>query len=256
MQKICTHFTTFFIILIAFSMQSIAGQNTSFKFPSTISYKILRNKQYSVGTVLTFGKKGSTYLLTMGNIQGFGISSTEEIIAYMNPKDLSLYSTFVKKGTNIQEELRFKEEKNLGLLGNQVYIHKSFGDSSPTITEIGSPFTVIDLLSSFVVLSNKIYKKNYGNEQYNLFIKTSYIVECSVKKNVFRQYKNEKVCTSQVTLKYSLSKEQKKTQPESVDLFVFYIYNDKSKGICFPICVELEDATGNKFQMIAAEAIP
>jgi len=258
MQRIFIKVTIFFIIFLAYSAHSMVGQNSSFKFPRKITYKIIRNNKFAASSELTFTGKGhSQYVLKMGNIQGFGISSKEKIVAIMLKKDLSLFSSFVTKGKEIQEELRFKEEKNLGLLGNQVYIHKSFkNNTSPTITEIGSPFNVIDLLSSFVVLSNKIYNQNYNNEKYNLFIDTSYIVDCSVKKNVLRQYIDKQVSTSQVTLKYSFSKGQKKNQPESVDLFVFYIYHDKIKGICFPICVEIDDVKGNKCQMIAAEVIP
>jgi len=257
MQRIFTKVTIFFIIFLAYSAHSMAGQNSSFEFPKTIIYKIIRNKQYIAKSVLKFSQKAKfRSLLTMGNIQGFGISSNQTIVTYINKDDLSLYSSFVTKGQETIEELRFKEAENIGLLGNQVYLHTNFEDNtSPTITEIGSPYTVIDLLSSFVVLSNKIHNKNYGNEQYNLFIKTSYIVECSVKMNVLRQYKDDQVSTSQVTLKYIFPEDQKKNQIESVDLFVFYIYNDKSKGVCFPICVELDDATGNKLQMIASQVV-
>jgi len=258
MQRIGIKVTIFFIFLITCSAQSMAGQSYNFKFPKKISYKIIRNKQYIVTSSLNFSLMGGLqYVLTMGNLKGFGISSSETVRSILRSNDLSLISSYVMKGKKLKEELRFKVAENIGLLGNQVYIHKSFeNNSSPTITEIGSPYTVIDLLSSFVVLSNKVYNKNFSNEQFNLFIKTSYIVESSVKKNVLRQYLDDQVSTSQVTLKYFFPKGKKKNQPESVDLFVFYIYNDKSKGICFPICVEFEDVKGNKCQMIAAKAIP
>jgi len=245
-----------FLLVLIVPVQPIAGKDNNFKFPQHISYKIIQNKRCIATTVFKYKKKGggTNSQLTMDSIQGFGIQSNNKIVAHIREVDLSLFSSFVMKGKAIVEELRFKEEENLGLLGNQVYIHKSSKANSPTITEIASPYTVIDLLSSFVVLSNKIANKNYTNERYNLFVVTSYIVDCIVENNVMRQYKDKRVSTSKVSLKSIVGKSDqlnKTKQPKSVDLVVFYIYNDISKGFWYPICVEIEDDKGNKFQLIA-----
>ncbi|KPA19122.1 secreted protein, partial [Candidatus Magnetomorum sp. HK-1] len=230
-----------FLCLLFLPFQSLYAKKNEFKFPKQIVYKIIQNKRYLASTNFLFQKKGiENYQLTMGSIKGFGLSSNDKCVTYISQKDYSLRTSLVLQKKELKEELRFKEERNLGLLGDHVFIHKSFEkDSSQTITEIASPHTVLDLSSSFVVLSKKISNKNFSDEKFNLFIaKTSYIVNCTVKKDVPFNYKNKKLSTSLVTLKYMFKKDQSKNknQPESVDLIIFYIYNDEKKGFIFPIC--------------------
>jgi len=271
-KKIIAIITIITIVFTGFIFpnQVFTHSEPIFKFPNKIEYKIVY-KKHIAQSKLEMSPYTSTndrankdskckyyMLLTMGNVKVSGYKTTDKWITYICKNNLSLYASYVINSSNNsrKEELRFIKAKSIGLLDDYVYVHKSHEKkSSETYTEIASPHKVIDLLSSFVVLSNKICIKNNSREQYNFFIaKTSYIVDCTVKSNVFYQHGDDKLPVDLVTLQYKFKHEEsKKTKKTtSVDLAVFYIYNDPKTGYWFPVCIKLDDDKGNKLKFVAS----
>jgi len=244
------------VMILIFPYQVIAKQN-NFSFPKSIVYKIIKQNRILGSTLFRLSKKGERkpYRLTMSDFKGFGFNLKVNWVSEIKSTDFSLIASYIvnNKKQHLQE-FYFKAEK--GLLGNSIFIHKSMDDNSTkTITEVASPYTVIDFLSSFLVLSKKVSVSNDRPERYNLFIgKTTYIVDSSVEKNIFYSHKNQQKNTSKVTLKYFFDikdNSAKQKGSESIDLVVFYIYNDIATGVWYPICIKIEDENGEKYELIA-----
>jgi len=232
--------------------QLYSKTTNKFKYPSQIVYKILKGKNIVGSSVYTFSKKGFVYYLTISRFKGFGVNVHDKWSAEINTKNFSLIRSSVTRGNRIIEELKFKENEERGFLGQSVFLHKDLkNNTSPTMTQLASPYRVIDVLSSFVVLTQKVSAQKHDDERFNLFVnQTSYIVECSVKPDIPYKYKNKKIQVSKVTLKYMFeNKNTKKT--ESVDLATFYIYLDQKQGYSFPICVMIELDSNNQYRFVA-----
>ena len=269
--KIITLLSLFILIC---TVNGFAQQN--FKFPKFIKYALVNNGRVGGNVIYTCNNLGKKlgYMLILNNFEGFGHKSNDEWYTFLKP-NLKLERSFISKGKyNKKKQNTFNElylKKEISFFGNKnekginedmVYIFKENKYSGPQLTEIASPYDIIDLLSSFVILSKRVANDRYDNknnniEWFNLFISsTSYLVymEYSDEKEILniggKQY-NTKV----MTLKYNIKLDKTKTGKESktIDLFTFYIYNETG-GLCYPVKVKFEDVESNILEFIAKKA--
>jgi len=247
--------TSCIIVLIWFifiSNQQLFSKTLSFSnFPNQILYKVVKNNTVIENTQLRFSENQKMFLLTMSSVNWLNFSNKDKMVTYIHKKDLKLYSSFVVRGKKILQELRLKQVT--GLLGDTfVYLFKDKyteeTDVHPSITEYATEYKYVDLLSSFIILSDKIYNVNYEMERFNFLIgKRMYVVISIIERKIPFIYKNKKINITKIMLKYNSESQKKK----SVDLFEFYIYNDQKKDLWFPLSVTIFDADQTTCQLIA-----
>ena len=239
-------------IELVFATQPLLSKSIEdYNFPKRISYKILRNSQYVSKSVFKFSVKGTSVLVTMDNF----FNSEELFVAYVNGEAYSLYSLFTMRQKQILHEWRIKKNTGLGLLDGNVISYKDYQESNPSITQIGISYRVIDMLSSFFILSNKISTANFETEQFHFISGESVItVNSVVDRNIPIQYKSDKICTTKITLKHKLESEKNK-QMKYLDIVSFNVYYDRKHDLWFPIRVRIEDNVNNQYQLIAVEWI-
>jgi len=242
-------------IALVFVPQQLLSKSTGdFNFPRSIRYKILRNTQYVSTNTLKFGKKGlSTVLVSIDNFLSL---NGEKLIAYVNGETYSLFSILIMRQKQVLHEWRIKKNSGLGLLDGNVISYKDYQETNPSISQIGTSYRVIDMLSSFFILSNKISTANFETEQFHFISGKSVItVNSIVDRNIPIQYKSDKICTTKITLKHNLESEKNK-QMKYLDIVSFNVYYDRKRELWFPIHVRIEDnINNNQYQLIAIDWI-
>ena len=241
------------IFELLFAQQVFSKDTSGFTFPTFIGYKVIRNNRFVASTKYSYSKKGKgpVVLLTMSNIEIFGFNHKEKLVTYLNQNDLMFFSSFILRGQKIIQEVRLKKEKVIGLLNETVLIVKNSQESQPSITEFGTEYRFIDLLSSYFVISHKVANAKFETERFNLLIgTTTYLVDAIVDRNISVNYKGDKLCTTKVTLRYTFESHNKEKK-EFVDLIEFYIYFDRKHKVWFPVKVKIDDLNMNSIQLIA-----
>lgn len=211
----------------------------SFKFPSRISFKLFKNGSFVGECQLLYSektnKKGISSL-KLTNFQALGISSRESLITYIFSDNFSIYADFVKKGAKVVSEFRLKEEEGFDGTEGQVFVHKELKKDDEIKTEISTQHPVLDLLSTFLVSSQRVASGEHKKkEPFNLlFDRSTKIVDMVYIGTEIEPYQGENVKTEVLSITI-----------RSVEMFRLKIFKDKD-GYCFPLSITLADFTDNK----------
>lgn len=230
------------IVLLAIGSAQNMWAKDSFKFPSRISFKLYKNGSFVGECQLLYrektDKKGISSL-KLTNFQALGISSRESLITYMFSKNFSIYADFVKKGAKVVSEFRLKEETGFDGKKGEVFVHKEFKTDDDEIkTEIPTQYPVLDLLSTFLISSERVASgelKKKKKEPFNLLFGRSTKIVAMVHIGTEKEpYKGKTVDTEVLSITI-----------RSVEMFRLKIFKDKD-GYCFPLSITLSDFTDNK----------
>jgi len=254
MSKKNTSFISTLILFVLIANQQLFSKTlNNSNFPNQVVYKVVKNKKVAGTTILRFTETQKLFLLTISNVNCLNLSYKDKMVTYIHKKDLKLYSSMLVQGKKILQELRLKQVS--GLLDDAyIPLYKDMNtkiDTYPSITEDGTGYKYVDLLSSFIVLSNKIYTENYEMERFNLFIgKHKYVVISIIERNFPFKFKNENINVTKILLRYNFvsTENQKK---ESIDLVEFYIFNDRKNDLWFPVSVKIYNADRITCQLLA-----
>jgi len=217
------------------------------KFPSAIRYQVVVAGKNVGNASFNFSQRSKypgTYSLTLNNLQGLGIKSDEQMFTYVEQADFSLHAAFVSKSGKTLSEIRIVERRDIDYTTKrQAYAYKEAGAKGSIDTMIYSDHKVVDLLSSFVVFSEKVRNKNVKSEKFNLWLdKSTKIVDLVHKGTESVAYKGAKVKTTALSLEYG-----------AVELFKFNIYSER--GRYFPVRVSIESDKG-LIEFVADTVIP
>jgi hypothetical protein len=216
-------------------------------FPSQIMYRVVVAGKNIGSAQLRFNRRSKyagIYAVNLSNFEGLGIKSDEQMFTYVDQADLSLSSAFVSKGKKRIYEIKTVEREDLDLTKRRAYAYKEAGAKGSIDTMIYSDHKVIDLLSSFLVFSEKVRNHNLKSEKFNLWLdKSTKIVDLVHKGNESVVYKGAKVKTTVLSLKY-----------DAVELFKFNIYGEK--GYYFPVKVSIESDDKGLVEFVADTIIP
>lgn len=244
----------FTMLLIIMCLFGIGIQNLwpadSFKFPSTIRYKLLKNDRVIGSCRFEYDVKGkfeNTSSLKLVNFQGLGLTSQEWLLTYIYTKDSSIYATYILKGKEPVSEIRLKEAVGFDGGKDQVFVYKELTSPDQIQTELFTKFPVIDLVSSFFVSSQKVASGNLNKaEKFNfLFGKSTKIMDMIYTGTEQVPYQGKEVSTHVLIIRYN-----------NMEIFRFKIFQDP-EGCFFPLSVVLvTDFTGGSqetFEMRADE---
>ena len=228
------------VLLMVGSTQNMWAKD-SFKFPRKISFKLFKNGSFVGECQLLYieetNKKGISSL-KLTNFQALGITSRESLITYIFSENFSIYANFVKKGAKVVSEFRLKEEEGFDGTEGQVFIHKELTKDDEIKTEISTQYPVLDLLSTFLITSQRVAPgklKKKKKEPFNLlFGRSTKIVDMVYIGTEIEPYQGEKVETEVVAITV-----------RSVEIFRLKIFKSKD-GYCFPVSITLSDFTENK----------
>jgi hypothetical protein len=160
------------ILIIIMCLLGLGVQNvwpgSAFKFPASIKYKLLKNDKVVGSCKLTYSEKGKlqdTSTLKLINFEGLGITSQEWLLTYILKKDSSIYANFTMKGQKPISQIRLV--KGMGFDGKTGQVFKYEKPNSPDEmqTEIFTTHPVIDLISSFFVISQKVAHGEHSTSQ-------------------------------------------------------------------------------------------
>jgi hypothetical protein len=236
MRKISSAFVMVFLILLG---AHHSWSNESFKFPTMIKFKLLRNNKI-IGSCQFFyeeetNKEGISSL-RMKNFEGFGFTSQEWLATYIFAKDSSIYADFIMKGRKAISEIRLKKEA-IGFDGKKgkIFIYKDLESPGEMQTEIFTEYTVIDLLSMFFVVSKKVASGKEEAEKFNFLIdKSTKIVDMISMMEEKVPFQGKEVDTHVFSFTY-----------HDREIFRVKIFKDRN-GFCFPVSVEIvTDFTGS-----------
>ena len=264
--KIFKFCSLLFFFLLS-SVNVFAQQN--FKFPKSIKYKIIKNDRIIGNSLCIFNSISTTnYLLIMKHFEGFGFESHDELYSFLLKKNnFVLERSFISKGRysrkkhNIINELFVQEDISFFGIKNNKDINRGMVikycekenemEKCPFIhTEIDlDQYPLIDLLSSFIIISERVANDKYKKPEYFYFFISSFLY--FVHMNFIQEeqiiiegkkYNNTKV----ITLKSEKNKiklgrkEADSILKKNADclfnekfLFTFYIYKDHN-GYCYP----------------------
>jgi len=212
------------------------------KFPQTILYKIIVRDQVVGQSILEFSSSSafpSTYQLALVKFQGLGYESQDRLYTYINQKDLSLHDAQLKKGDKIQYEVRAMEKEGIDLAKRQAYVFKEAGSKGTIDTILYTDYKVIDLLSSFLIASEKKRTGNKEPEKFNLFIgKSTRIVDMLYSGEEKFAYKGDTITTDVLVISNN-----------NQEILRFNIYT--KDGLYYPIRVSIVDEKEGTMQLIA-----
>jgi len=250
-------------IFLMFNQGVVHSKN--FKFPNKIQYKITRGSNVAGNVLFSFEKiiKDKKYFICMKNFQGLGFKSNDSWQTYID-FDLILASALIIRNTKLISELAIFEDygffsiRKKSSKKDKIYVYQDLSGKKPLRTEIPTEHDIMDLLSSFVVISKKVFDgKAKIDEKFNLFIaKTSYLVDCLYSGSEKYNYKGKKVTVDKLTLRYYYDHSDvfdATKKSDYSDLTTFYIYKAPD-GYCFPVKVEIEH-DGNTFGFRANKII-
>lgn len=231
------------ILMIVVCLTGLGVQNLwagdSFKFPSTIKYKLLKNDKVMGSCRLSYDIKGKfpeTSTLRLVDFEGLGLTTQEWLLTYIFAKDSSIYATFTLKGKRKVSEIRLKEGMGFDGKSGQVFVYKKLDSPEEMQTELFTQYPVIDLISSFFVTSQMVAADNHSKtEKFNfLFGKSTKIMDMMYVGTDKIPYRGREVSTQVLIVRYN-----------NVEIFRFKIFKD-SNGYFFPVSVVVvTDFTGS-----------
>lgn len=205
---------------------------TTFKFPPKIKYKMLKDNKITASCIFTYDaqtdKKGISRL-KMTNFVGLGVNSREWLATYIFAKDSSLYADFVMRGNQLISEVRIIEAIGFDGKKGPFMRYKDLESDEGREMEIFTEYKIVDLLSSFFVISQRVASGKYENhETYGFIIdesiKTVEVFWLGCQKVPFN---GRMVHTDTFSLTY-----------QNTEIFQFSIYQDLD-GYCFPVNVKI-----------------
>lgn len=227
------------VFLVILGVQGLRAGDY-FKFPRGIKFKLLKNDRIIGSCQLLYEKKTNKEgisSLKMKNFQGLGITSQEWLATYIFTKDSSVYADFIIKGEKAVSEIRLKEGASFdGTKDGKFLVYKDLEspEGLPEI-EIFSDHLIVDLLSMFYVISQKVAAGKIGPETFYFLIDKSGkdvdLVPLGLDKIPFQ---GEEVTSHIFSLTY-----------HNQEIFRLGIYKD-AFGYCFPVSVKIvTDFTGS-----------
>jgi hypothetical protein len=239
------------VFLVAACLIIGSAQNlwagSSFKFPTMIKYKLLKNDKI-VGRCQFFYNKetkiNGVSSLRLKNFEGLGFSSREWLFTYIFTDDSSIYTDFIMKGKNAISEIRLKKEA-LGFDGKKgkIFIYKDLESPDEMQTEIFTEYTVIDLLSMFFVVSKNVASGKEEAEKFNFLIdKSTKIVDMVPMMGEKVPFQGKEVDTHVFSFTY-----------HDREIFRVKIFKDRN-GFCFPVSVVIFMDFTNQKQSIELRA--
>jgi hypothetical protein len=240
------------LVVIVFTIVSISqlSAGDSFKFPSTIKYKLLKNDRVVGSCRFEYEVKGkfeNTSSLKLVNFEGLGLTSQEWLLTYIYTTNSSIYGTFILKGKEPVSEIRLKEGVGFDGGKGQIFVYKELTSPDQIQTELFTQYPVIDFLTSFFVTSRKVAAGNHTKaEKFNFFFgKSTKIMDMMYMGAEQVPYQGKEVSTQVLIVRYN-----------NVEIFRFKIFNDPD-GYYFPLSVAVvTDFTGSNqdtFEMRAEE---
>ncbi|OQW92873.1 MAG: hypothetical protein BWK78_00255 [Thiotrichaceae bacterium IS1] len=219
------------VVILAFYMWTNSAFAIEVQFPAQILYKILIANKVMGSTKMTFTPKGreeGTYSLTLAQFQGLGFKLQDRNVTLVKKNNLSLYANFLTRGDQTIYEIRLGSGDDFGIT-RQAFRYKEATDKGTIDTMLYSDYRVIDLLSSFLVISEKVRGGDKQSDKFNLFIgKSTKIVDLEYVGEVKIPYQGKEVPTTALSLKYN-----------GKEVFRFHIY--QQGGVYFPVSVTIED---------------
>jgi len=244
----------FTVLLIIMGLVGLGCQTLwpadSFKFPSTIKYKLLKNDRVVGSCRFEYEVKGkfeNTSSLKLVNFEGMGLTSQQWLQTYIFTKDSSIYATFILEGKKPASEIRLKEGVGFDGSAGQVFVYKELTSPDQIQTELFTQYPVIDLVSSFFVASRKVAAGNLTKaEKFNFFFgKSTKIMDMMSIGTEKVPFLGKEVSTQVLIVRYN-----------NVEIFRFKIFQD-ADGYYFPLSViVVTDFTGSSqdtFEMRANE---
>lgn len=241
------------ILIIIVCLLGLGGQNVwpdnSFKFPSTIKYKLLKNDKVVGSCALSYietGKRADLSTLRLINFEGLGITSQEWLLTYIFKENSTTYATFVMKEKTKVSEILLKERMGFDGKKGQAFVYKEYkGTSGEMQTELFTQHPVIDLVSSFFVTSQKVASGNHSKKElFNfLFGKSTKIMDMMYMGTEKVPFQGKEVSTHVLIVRYN-----------NVEIFRFKIFKHPD-GCYFPVSVVLvTDFTENKQETLELRA--
>ena len=227
-----------FLFFFNYSSTIVAFSQIQFHFPQKILYNLLKYGEHIGKCEFKFTKQGkyeNTFGMTMTNLKVLGFN-TDEIHTSILKNDLSLYRTLCIKDNKKKYEIVVK--KGYSLLGSEETIisYKTENSKANFQTEICQPYKIIDLLSSFILTSQKVAKGNYTNsDKYTLFLfdGRSLIVEIVNMGDSHAIFQGNKVGVNMIGIANKVE-----TNHQDYKLFQFSIYKT-SDNFYFPIRIKI-----------------
>ncbi|SEH04775.1 hypothetical protein [Candidatus Venteria ishoeyi] len=226
-----------FLMVAAIYLQGISLMSfAEIHFPSQIKYKMLIDGKYSGDAKILFNPSANVaggYKIVMTDFAGFGIKSSEKMLAFIDGTTLSLQGAAIYQGNKVLDQVKLKHG-NSALDDSLVPLYIHIQGGSKLETELGTSYPVIDMLSAFVIASEKVRQKNKlaGMKKFNLFVrsrKSTVIVDMVLKAGQEKSpYNGNNVDTSVISLIH-----------HGQEMFKFNIY--QKNGKYFPVSITMED---------------
>ncbi|MCP4113450.1 MAG: hypothetical protein GY749_49300 [Desulfobacteraceae bacterium] len=230
------------ITILIFSPTNAGWAQGSFSFPKKILYNESINGNI-VGRCEIAFKSGikidnkELYWLKMSNFQGVGYISTDEVHTYIFPNKLTIFASLLKQSDLLVQEYRLREydeiQKRLGLskTNDSRLIFKERNKTIETELYPNPLNKLVDLLSSFIVVSEKAVVRNKYDEKLEFYthaIKGIRTVALTYQGLATALFMGQTLATEVWSIKYS-----------DVELLRFNIFNDN--GFAFPVKVSIKD---------------
>jgi uncharacterized caspase-like protein len=208
----------------------------AFKFPSRINYKMFKNGIYVGRCQLLYNEKTSKKgisSLKLKDFQGLGITSNESLISYIFSDNLSLYASFLTRGTKVFSEVRLREIMGFDGQERKDFVFKDRYSDDEIQRELFNDlsFKSTDLLSALLVASQRVASEKYkSNEKFNLiFDKRIRLVDMFYLGREKIPFREKKVSSEVLAIVYN-----------NVELFRLNIFIDND-GYCFPVKISFID---------------
>jgi hypothetical protein len=233
------------VLLVVLNIQN-GWAGSSFKFPKLIKFKILKNDKIVGNCQFFYDKetvKDGVSALKMKDFEGIGVSSKEWLFTYFFNKDSSLYANFIMKGKKVVSEIRVGREVGWDGKMGKFMRYKDLESPDEVKIEVCTEYTMIDLLSTFFVTSQKVAAGKKEPEKYNFLIdKGVKIVEIVplVKDTV--SFQGKEVSTDAFAVIY-----------RNTILFRLKIFKDEN-GYCFPINIYIVTDFAGSWQNLEMRA--
>ncbi|SEH04777.1 hypothetical protein [Candidatus Venteria ishoeyi] len=226
-----------FLMVVAIYLQGIGLMSfAEIHFPSQIKYKMIIEGKHSGDIKMYCSPKiwpPGSYKIVMTDFAGFGIKSSEKMLAFIDGTTLSLHAAAIYQGSKVVDQVRLKQGGS-PIDDSPVPLYVHIQDGVKTQTELGNNYLLIDILSAFIIASEKVRQKDKlaAMKKFNLFIrsrKSPIIVDMVSQVGQEKSlYNGKNVDTSVVSLMY-----------HNQEMLKFNIYQENDKY--FPVSVTMKD---------------